>query len=746
MTLDLCLRFLSLGDPLSAQAALDECSPAERGGQDARYLQAQIFMLRRDYGAALPLLKPLHRTVGDTSHLLANLGLCLLRLGRRHEAISALERASSLDETDFEIRYNLAVALKEVGRLREARVQALEADAVAASARAVANAALLVIAIDILEDDIGAAEARLKAMDLSIGSTYDEVVLNFMIARRNPSLAFEHIRNMPVERQHEGIFVCANLCVGLSRDWLVGNDFLREHFSHLQDRPVFWTSLITNLYNAKDFQGVATLFSEIPIKLVSPKVRSVYLKSQMQLLPLGSLRGPVRRALRESRDDDDLIGFVYSTAMKQGDLKLQFSCASLLSSRAVTSIEPFIALAIESDPSRLLRNSEFVFSALGRGVATSRPPHQRSMGSGGPLRVGLMSADLRSKHAVGKLLGGLIPHFRSSSNHYVFINTSPASWYQEVVEFVMPDKDLSLLDLADQPLAISREAVSSLEVDILIDLSGFTEHHLQPLLMRRAAPVQANWLGFPGTLASGVHDFIIGDSFVLPTGCEKFYAEALVRLPCCYQPNDERRIAIVAPTDLRDRIGLASSLVGGVFNAGHKLESRNLHFWARLLSKTQHLQLLILSPGKPFEGNLYALLRSEGIDTGRVVFTESMDYEDHMMRFQACDFMLDTSPYGSHTTASEALWNGCPVFTVPGRTFASRVAGSLNHHAGLGDLANFDSYDALLRAVQVLDSGDRTRLIDLRGRLGQFNTALPIFDSAQFFQHFEAALHRMVAH
>lgn len=744
MTVDLCLHFLSIGDPLSAQAALDECSPAERGEQDAHYLQAQIFMLCQDYGAALPLLKRLHRSLGDIPHLLANLGLCYLRLGRRHEAIDVLEMAFSLDGTVFEIRYNLAVALKEVGRLGPAREQAREAEAVADTPRTEANAALLVIAIDILENDMAAAEAGLKARDLSIGSTYDEVVLNFMIARGNPLLAFEHIKGMPLERRQERIFACANLCVGLSRGWLVGNDFLKTHFAHLHDRPVFWASLITNLYNARDFQGVATLYNEIPAKLLSPKVRSVYLKSQMHMLPLASLRGPVRRALKESRDDDDLIGFVYSTAMKQGDLALQSKCADLLSRRPVTLVEPFVALAIEKDPIRLLRNSEAVFGALGAEVAAKRLPLVRSSGSGGALRIGLISADFRSKHAVGKLLSGLLSRFRSSKDHYVFINSSPASWYQEVFEFAMPDKDLSLLDLADQPLAICREAVLGLELDILIDLSGFTEHHLQPVLMRRVAPIQVNWLGFPGTLASGAHDFIIGDSFVLPTGCEKFYAETVVRLPCCYQPNDEHRITSVAPSDLRASLGLSSSVVCGVFNAGHKLESHNLFFWTKLLSKTRHLQLLVLSPGRPFEENFRSLLRSESADADRVVFTGSMAYEEHMMRFQACDFMLDTSPYGSHTTASEALWNGCPVFTVPGQTFASRVAGSLNHHAGLGDLANFDSYDSLLRAVQVLDSGDLTRLVQLSGRLGRFNTGLSIFDSAQFFEHFEAALHRMV--
>jgi len=745
MSLDRCLHFLSLRNLSGAQAALDDCSASERSSRDGRYLQAQIFMVQRDYGAASAILRRLQLSVGESSHLLANLGLCYLRLGRRLDAVSVLERASLLDPADFEIRYNLAVSLKELGRLSQARKEALLAEALASSPRAKADAQLLTVAIDILNDDIAAAETRLRTPDLALGSTYDEVVLNFMIARGNPSLAFAHISNMPKECRHEGIFACANLCVGLSRDWLVGNDFLKAQFSHLVDRPVFWSALIANLYNARDFQGVSTIYNEIPSKLVTPKVRSVYLKSQMQMLPLESLRGQLMRALKDSRDDGDLIGFVYSTAMKQGDLKLQFNCARLLSGRAVTSVEPFIALAVEKDPIRLLRNSRSVFGALGVDINSNPPSPARSVNSGVPLRIGLMSADLRSKHAVGKLLRGLMPRFRSSRNLYVFINSSPASWYQEVFEFVMPDIDLSLLDLADQPLSICKEAISRLELDILIDLSGYTEHHLQPLLMRRVARIQVNWLGFPGTLASGAHDFIIGDSFVLPTGCESFYAERLVRLPCCYQPNDEHRIALVSRTNLRGNLGLTSSLVGGIFNSGHKLESQNLLFWARLLSSTQGLQLLILSPGRPFEQNFRSLLRSEGVDVDRVVFTDSMAYEEHMMRFQACDFMLDTSPYGSHTTASEALWNGCPVFTVPGQTFASRVAGSLNHHAGLGDLANFDSYDSLLRAVQVLDSGNMTRLIELRGRLGQFNTGLPIFDSAQFFEHFEAALHLMVS-
>lgn len=374
MSLDRCLHLLSLGDQSGAQAALDDCSAAAVCSHDGRYLQAQIFMVQCDYGAALTILRRLQLSVGEPSHLLANLGLCYLRLGRRLDALSVLEKASLLDPADFEIRYNLAVSLKELGRLTQARKESLLAEALASSPRAKADAELLTIAIDILSDDIAAAETRLRALDLAVGSTYDEVVLNFMIARGNPSLAFGHIRNMPKERRHEGIFACADLCVGLSRDWLVGNDFLKAQFSHLVDRPVFWAALITNLYNARDFQGVSSIYNEIPSKLVSPKMRSVYLKSQMQVLPLESLRGQLMRALKDSRDDGDLIGFVYSTAMKQGDLKLQFSCARLLRGRTVTSVEPFIALAVEKEPIRLLRNSESVFCALGAGVYSNPPP------------------------------------------------------------------------------------------------------------------------------------------------------------------------------------------------------------------------------------------------------------------------------------------------------------------------------------------------------------------------------------
>ena len=276
-------------------------------------------------------------------------------------------------------------------------------------------------------------------------------------------------------------------------------------------------------------------------------------------------------------------------------------------------------------------------------------------------------------------------------------------------------------------IAVAR-AIFADKIDILVDLKGYTRDARTGVLMLHPAPVQVNYLGYPGTLGSGICDYIVTDRFVTPPDSAADYSESFAYMPHSYHPHGRRAAAGQPPG--RAEVGLPpDSFVFCSFNQPYKITPDMFSLWCRLLALVPGSVLWLLDSDTA-KGNLRNEALRRGVDPRRLIFAPDMAQPGHIARLQLADLVLDTAPCGAHTTASDALWAGVPVVTSPGETFASRVAGSLLQAAGLGELitADFGGYFDL-----ALDLATDVRRLDaLRARLRRSRDSCALFDVAGY--------------
>jgi protein O-GlcNAc transferase len=275
-----------------------------------------------------------------------------------------------------------------------------------------------------------------------------------------------------------------------------------------------------------------------------------------------------------------------------------------------------------------------------------------------------------------------------------------------------------------------------MQVDIAVDLSGYTKDSRPKILAHRPAPIQVSYLVFPGTMGAEFIDYVIADAIVLPFGLQEFYTEKIVHLPDCYQVNDRKR-AVAGPPDRRDAGLPPRGLVFCCFNDNYKITPPVFDIWMRLLRRVEHSVLWLYRGNAAAEQNLRREAAARGIDADRLIFAPRVRLEDHLARHRLADLCLDTLPYNAHTTASDALWTGVPLVTCRGQSFAGRVAASLLHAAGLPELVteNLEDYEALALRL----AADPSLLRALREKLQQNRLACPLFDTDRSRRHIEAA-------
>ena len=276
-----------------------------------------------------------------------------------------------------------------------------------------------------------------------------------------------------------------------------------------------------------------------------------------------------------------------------------------------------------------------------------------------------------------------------------------------------------------------------LEVDIAVDLKGYTTDQRPEIFAHRPVPVQVNYLGFPGSMGADFIDYVIGDAVVTPFEHAPFYNEKIVQLADCYQVNDSTR-AIAETTPSRAEAGLPETgFIFCCFNDNYKFTAPIFDIWMRLLKAVPGsvLWLIMANPGTA--DYLRREAQAREVDPARLVFAPKMELAEHLARHRLADLFLDTLPYNAHTTTSDALWTGLPVLTCLGPSFAGRVAASLLKAVGLPELIteNLADYEALALALV----RDPERLKSLRERLEQKRLTAPLFDTGRFCRQIEAA-------
>lgn len=306
---------------------------------------------------------------------------------------------------------------------------------------------------------------------------------------------------------------------------------------------------------------------------------------------------------------------------------------------------------------------------------------------GRKIRIGYLSSDYR-EHPTSRLINGLLRnHDRTKFELHMYCSGwDDGSAMRREVESHF-DFVHSVTHLSDDRAA---ELIRSHKIDVLVELNGPTRANRMGILAERAAPVQIDYLGWPGSVGGRVVDYVVGDHYTVPDGAEKLYPERLIRLEKIYQVNDYAAQVLPDPP-ARSALGLPNdAIVLGMFNAINKVRAEVWQVWMNILRQVPGSMLWILDPGKAARQYIGAYTRSLGIDPKRILAAPAKGQLDHLARLQQCDLMLDPWPYGGHTSTSDALFAGVPVVALNGTNFAGRVSAGLLCAAGLKQLVAND--------------------------------------------------------
>lgn len=350
------------------------------------------------------------------------------------------------------------------------------------------------------------------------------------------------------------------------------------------------------------------------------------------------------------------------------------------------------------------------------------------------IRVAYISADFKN-HPTSHLIAGLIETHNQDEFEFFGLSLSPEDKSPIGNRIKAAFKHFyTVHEKSDYEVAL---LLRELEIDIAIDLMGFTARSRTAIFAYRPAPIQVNYLGFPGTMATDYMDYIIADSQVIPFEHQRFYSEKIAYLPNTYQVNDAKR-PMIEETPSREDVNLPDSgFVFCCFNSNYKITPDVFDIWMRLLTKVSGSVLWLLEESRTAVDNLKHEAQLRGVAPERLIFAPKIKQSEHIARQRLADLFLDTLPVNAHTTASDALWAGLPVLTCTGSAFAGRVAGSLLKAIGLPELItdNFEEYEALALKLATHPA----ELAGIKAKLAVNRNTQPLFNTDQFRKHLESA-------
>ncbi|MDH5263561.1 MAG: tetratricopeptide repeat protein [Betaproteobacteria bacterium] len=730
---------LQQGDAATAVRLIGEATRIAPGNATAQNnLGAALLQLDRieEAEAAFGRAIDAHAGYGEAHN---NRGNAMVRLGRFDEALACYDRAIALGVPGSTVHYNRGIALQNLGRLTEALAAyeaALAREPDYADAHHNRGEALLALgrpaeALECYDREIalngnraGAHNARGVAL-MTLGRL-DEAIASFdqaasleparVDALHNRGIALVRAqrlddalasieRALAIDPGHAGArFNRAAILLPLARL----DEALRECEAGLLREPggARWHFLasvvLAEMGRLEEARDACTRAIAIDPDLPSAHGHGLYLR--MRLCDWEGLDGAIAATLERVR-------------------------------AGKPAADPFTLVATPATlADRLQCAKTFVqhrFPAKAPPAPASRQPHDR-------LRVAYLSSDFQD-HATAHLFAEVLERHDRSRFEITAVSYGAASsdpWRRRIEGAV--ERFLDVAVQADDAVA---GRLRELGIDIAVDLKGFTTGCRTGILARRPAPVQVNYLGYPGSMGAPYIDYLIADSTVVDAGHAAFYSERIVLLPHSYQPNPSSR-AMAEGVPSRAALGLPEgAFVFCCFNNNYKITPEVFRAWMRLLAAVPGSVLWLLEGHPAAAANLRREAMALGVAQERLVFAPRIDIAQHLARHGAADLFLDTVPCNAHTTASDALWAGLPVVTVLGDAFPGRVAASLLRAVGLPELVanSLPDYEALARRL----AGAPAELAKLRARLAAHRSTHPLFDTPAYTRHLEAAFATM---
>jgi predicted O-linked N-acetylglucosamine transferase (SPINDLY family) len=725
-----------------ALASYDRAIALDRGFVQARINRGRCLQALERPEKALASYEAAIAVKPDLADAHDGRGSALMDLGRPEEAITSFDRAIALRPDYAEAHNNRGVALKALKRSGEA---------LAAYDRAVKSKPDFALA----HDNRGAALAALDRHDEALASHERAIALN-------PSLASAHYNSGKVlealKRWDEAI-LAYNKAIALKPDFAEAYNNRGAALAELQR----WNDAVASydkaiVLNPKAAPPHHNRGNALKALKRYDEANGAY-KRALALDPndveahcgrgdvLAALARHVEAAEAYARalEIDPNHPFTKGLLLHQNLLSCDWRGAPELIAEIETEIaqgrrsaEPFGWQGVSTSP-RSLRSCARIFNAA-RIPSSGAPRHTPTRSPAKKIRIGYVSGELRAQ-ATSYLLVGVLEHHDKSrfevlayDNGWDDKSETRARIGAAVTEIV----DISRLD--DRAAAA---AIRHRNIDILINLNGYFGLHRTGVFALRPAPIQVNYLGFPGTLGADYLDYLVADRVVIPEDHLPFYDESVVYLPGCYQANDDRKGIDAAPVS-RSGQGLPEeAVVFCCFNNPYKILPETFDSWMRILKRVPTGVLWLFAGNDAAVGNLRKEANNRDVDPGRLIFAERRPLAKHLARLGLADLFLDTLPYNAHTTASDALWAGVPVLTQIGQTFPGRVAASLLTSIGLPELvtSSREAFEAL--AVELATNPDR--LSALREKLGRQRLTAPLFDTELYTRRLEAAFAAMHA-
>ena len=397
---------------------------------------------------------------------------------------------------------------------------------------------------------------------------------------------------------------------------------------------------------------------------------------------------------------------------------------------------PFPLLALSNSPklqlyaSKLYANARHPVNPILPDIA-SRKRHDK-------ISIGYFSGDFR-QHPVALLVAGLFENHDRSRFEVTAFSFGPNT--NDDMEQRISRACDGFFNIRNRSDTDAASLARALRVDIAVDLSGFTLGCRPGIFSMRAAPIQVNYLGYPGTMGIEYYDYLIADRTLIPDTDRSYYTEKIAYLPNTYQPNDLSR-CVSGGALTRIEVGLPDDgFVFCCFNNNFKISPTIFDSWMRILKQVDGSVLWLLEDNVTATDKLRKEVKIRGVDPARLIFAKRISLPDHLARHRLADLFLDTLPYNAHTTASDALWAGLPVLTRAGGTFAARVAASLLKAIELPELITSTVVEYERLAVYLAKNPQELAII--RRKVANNRLTTPLFDVQCFSKHIEAAYSKM---
>jgi protein O-GlcNAc transferase len=737
----------NLGRLLQERGRLDEAVAAF--GQAIK-LKPQYAAALLNFGNALKLQGKLEQAIAAYRQAVAhaphypeahnNLGVALQQVGRRTAAVAAYRRAIEINPNYVDAHYNLGVVLHEEGQYQHAIAvyhRVIELAPEYAEARNNLGIALR---------DSGCNDAAVAALRQAI-----RLKPNYAEAHYNLGIALKHAGSLDgaVAAYRRAIELVPNYAAAYNNLGLVLQEqgALEEAGTALSQAircQGDYAEAYNNLGAILHEQGrldaaMATFEKALELKANYAKAHFNCANALRDAGRIADAIAGYRRALELNPRDPAAFSqllFLRWRACDWTDYPTEQTRLLDVVRGASGEVPPFLLVATTASAADLLHcTREWVAARVSRPQLVLQPARAvRQL----PIRLGYLSGDFH-QHATATLAIELFERhdrgkFQVSAYAY---GPNDHSRIRERLERAF-DRFVDIRHMTHRQAA---ERIRDDGIDILVDLKGHTFHARPTILAHRPAPIQVNFLGFPGTTGADFIDYIIADRFVVPPDQQDHYSEKVVYLPDCYQPNDTKR-QIAARVASRADCGLPENgFVFCCFNGSFKLTPTFFDVWMRLLLAVPDSVMWLLEVNGVMPGNLRREAAARGVDPMRLIFAPVVPLAEHLARHAHANLFLDTLPCNAHTTASDALWAGLPVLTLTGETFAGRVGASLLTAAGLPELIATSLADYAARALHL--ARHRDELTTLAARLGHNRGACPLFDIARLTRHLETAYGRM---